>query len=80
MPAAHRTFMPTRAASVQYYKPHAIEETYYWRSVAGDHLQDHCEKIIGVLNPFGTNPFHPVFFNLRSAIQNDLKRRALNKG
>ena len=28
MPAAHRTLMHTRAASVQYYKPHAMEEIY----------------------------------------------------
>ena len=80
MTAANRTLMHTRAASVQYYKPHAMEETYYWRSVAGDQLQDHCEKIIGVLNPSDTNPFHPVLFNLCSAIQNDFNRRELNEG
>ena len=80
MPAAHRTLMYTRAASVQYYKSHAMEETYYWRSVAGDQLQDHCERIIGVLNPSDTNSFHPVLLNLRSAIRNDLNRRALNEG
>lgn len=72
--------MHTRAASVQYYKPHAMEETYYWRTVAGDQLQDHCVRIIGVLNSSDTNPFHPVLFNLRTAIRIDLNRRALNEG
>ena len=80
MPAAFRTLMHTRAARVQYYKPHAMEETYYWRTVAGDQLQDHCVRIIGVLNSSDTNPFHPVLFNLRTAIRNDLNRRALNEG
>ena len=80
MAAALRTLMHTRAASVQYYKPHAMEETYYWRTVAGDQLQDHCVRIIGVLNPSDINPFHPVLFNLRTAIRNDLNRRALNEG
>ena len=28
-PAVHRTLMHTRAANVRYYKPHAMEETYY---------------------------------------------------
>ena len=80
MPAALRTLMHTRAASVQYYKPHAMEGTYYWRTVAGDQLQDHCVRIISVLNPSDTNPFHPVLFNLRTAIRNDLNRRAHNEG
>ena len=40
MPAAHRPFMHKRAANVQYYKPHVMEETYCWRTVAGDQLDD----------------------------------------
>ena len=80
MPAAHRTLMRTRADSVQTTNPHAMEETHYWRSVAGDQLQDHCGRIVGVLNPSDTNPFHPVLFNLHSATRNDLNSRALNEG
>ena len=76
MPAALRTLMRTRAASVQYYKRHAMKEIYYWRTVAGDQLQGHCVRIIGVLNPSDTNSFHPVLFNLSTAIRNDLNRRA----
>ena len=51
MSVAHRTFMHKRAANAQYYRPHAMEETYYWRTVASDQLENHCERIIGVLNP-----------------------------
>ena len=80
MPVAHRTLMHTRAANIRYYKPHAAEKTYYWRTVAGDQLKDHCEWIIGVLNPSDKNPFHPVVFNLRSAIRDDLNRWPLNEG
>ena len=80
MPAAHRTLLHTRAANVQSYKPRAMEETYYWRCIAGDQLQDHCEKVIGVLNPSDTNSFHPVLHDLRSAIRKNLNRQALNEG
>ena len=80
MPAAHRTLLHTRAASVQSYKPHAMEDTYYWRSITGDQLQDHCERVIGVLNPSDSNPFHPVLYSLRSAIRKNLNSRALNEG
>ena len=80
MPAAHRTLLHTRAANVQSYKPHAMEETYYWRCIIGDQFQDHCERVIGVLNPFDTNPFHPVLHVLRSAIRKNLNRQALNEG
>ena len=80
IPAAHRTLMHTRPPNVHYYKPHAMEETYYWKTLAGDQLEDHCERIIGVLNPSDKNPFHPVFFNLRSAIRDDLNRWPLNGG
>ena len=57
-----------------------MEETYYWRTVAGDQLEDQCERIIGVLNPSDKNTFHPVLFNLRSAIRDNLNRRSLNEG
>ena len=80
MSAAHRTLLHTRAANVQSYKPHAMEETYYCRCIAGDQLQDHRERDIGVLNPSDTNPFHPVLHDLRSAIQKNLIRQALNGG
>ena len=80
MPAAHRTFLHTRAANVQSYKPHAMEETYYWRCIAGDQLQDHCERVIGALNQSDTNPFHPVLHDLRSAIWTNLNGQALNEG
>ena len=80
MSAAHRTLLHTRAANVQSYKPHAMEETYYCRCIAGDQLQDHRERDIGVLNPSDTNPFHPVLHDLRSAIQKNLNRQALNRG
>ena len=79
IPAAHRILMHTKT-NVQYYKPHAMKETYYWRTVAGDQLEDHYERIIRVLIPSDKNPFHPVFFNLRSAIRDDLNRRPLNEG
>ena len=79
MPAAHRTLLHTRAANVQSYKPHAMEETYYWRCIAGDQLQDHCERVIGALNQSDTNPFHPVLHDLRSAIWKNLNRQALNE-
>ena len=80
MSAAHRTLLHTRVASVQSYKPHAMEDTYYWRSITGDQLQDHCERVIGVLNPSDSNPFHPVLYSLRSAIRKNLNSRALNEG
>ena len=80
MSAAHRTLLHTRAASVQSYKPHAMEDTYYRRSITGDQLQDHCERVIGVLNPSDSNPFHPVLYSLRSAIRKNLNSRALNEG
>ena len=70
MPATLRTLMHSRAASIQYYKPHAMEEIYYWRIVTSKELQAHCVTIIGVFSPSDTNPFHPVLFN----------RRALNEG
>ena len=78
-PLAHRTLLHTRAANVQSYKPHAMEETYYWRCIAGDQLQDHCERIIGVFIKSDTNPFHPVLHDLRSAIRKNLNRQALNE-
>ncbi|CAN0352435.1 unnamed protein product [Ascophyllum nodosum] len=80
MSAAHRTLMHTRAAHVQYYKPHAMEETYYWRTVTGGQLEDHCRRVIGVLNPSDTNPFEPILFNLRKSIRDDLNKRALSEG
>ena len=80
MPAAHRTLMHTRAANVQSYKPHAMEETYYWRCTTGDQPQDHCERVIGVLNPSDTNLFHPVLHDLRSAFRKNLNKQALNEG
>ena len=80
MPTAHRTPLHTRAANVQSYKPHAMEDTYHWRCIAGDQLQDHCERVIGVLNPSDTNLFHPVLQDLRSAIRKNLNRQALNEG
>ena len=80
MPAAHRTLVHTRAANVQYYKPHAMEDTYYWRTVAGDQLEDHRERIIGALNPSDKKPLHPVLFKFRSAIRDDLNRRPLSEG
>ena len=49
MPASYRTFLHTRAAHVQYYKPHVMEEIYNWRTVAGDHFEDHCWRVIDVL-------------------------------
>ena len=79
--AAHYcTLMHTRAAYVQYYKLHVMEEKYDWRTVAGDQIEDHCRRVIGVLNPSDRNPFHPVLFNLRSAIREDLNRQALTEG
>ena len=78
MPAFRRTLMHTRAANVQHYKPRAMEKTYYWRTVEGDQLEDHCETIVGVLNPSDKNQFHPVLFNLRSAIRDNLNRQPLN--
>ena len=80
MPAAHRTLMHTRAAHIQYYKPHAMEEIYYWRTIAGDQLEDHCRRVIDVLNPFDTNPFHPVLFSPCTSFREDLNREALNEG
>ena len=80
MPAAHRTLMHTRAAHVKYYKPHAMEETYYLRTVAGDQLEHHCGRVIGILNPSNANPFRPVLLNLCTSIREDLDEGALNKG
>ena len=80
MPAAHRTLMPTKAANVQSYKPHAMKETYYWRCITGGQLLDHCERVIGVLNPSDTNPFHSVLHGFRAAIRKNLHKRALNEG
>ena len=42
MLGSHRTLMHTRVSHVQHYKPDAIKEIYYWRTVAGDQLEDHC--------------------------------------
>ena len=80
MPAALRTLMHTKASNVQSYKPHAMEETYYWRCITGGQLLDHCERVIGVLNPSDTNPFHPVLHGLRAAIRKNLHKRAINEG
>ena len=80
MSATHRTLLHTRAANVQSYKLHAMEETYYWRCIAGDQLQDHCERVIRALNQSDINPFHPVLYDLRSAIWKNLNRQALNEG
>ena len=55
MPTAHRTLTHTRADHVQHYKPHAMEETCYWRTVAGDQLENLCRRVIDVLNPSDTN-------------------------
>ena len=79
MPEAHRTLVHTKAAYVQSYKPHAMEETYFWSCITGDQLLDHCERVIGVLNPSDTNPFHPVLHGLRSATRKNLHKRALNE-
>ena len=80
MPAAHRTLMPTKAANVQSYKPHAMKETYYWKCITGGQLLDHCERVIGVLNPSDTNPFHSVLHGFRAAIRKNLHKRAPNEG
>ena len=71
--------MHTRASHVQYYKPHAMKEAYDWRTVAGNLLEDDCKRVIGVLNPSDKNPFHPVLFNLRSPIREDLNIQVLNE-
>ena len=41
MPAAHRTLTHTKAANIHYYKPHVMEETYYWRTVG---LLENCRR------------------------------------
>ena len=80
MPAVHRTLIHTRATHVQYYKPHAMEETYYWTIIAGKQLENLFERIIGVLNPSDKNPFNPVLFNIRAAVRDDLNMQPLNEG
>ena len=52
---------------------------YCWRTVAGDQFEDHCRRVVGVLDPSDTNPFHPALFILRTSVWEGLNKEALNE-